>query len=144
MKRWLCAVAVCAMSAAVFASDVGVAVSVGQPGFYGRIEIGNLPPPQLVYAHPIVVQPVQGVVATPIYLHVPPGHAKNWRKHCAHYNACGQPVYFVQDSWYNDVYVVHHRGGYRALSEPVAIASPVYEYRPAPQERLYEVPVTSV
>jgi uncharacterized protein YcfJ len=144
MKRWLCAVAVGASSTAVFASDVGVAVSVGQPGFYGRVEIGSLPPPQLVYSHPIVVQPVPGVVEAPIYLHVPPGHAKNWRKHCAHYNACGQPVYFVQDSWYNDVYVVHHRGGYRASPEPVAIASPVYEYRPAPQERLYEVPVTSV
>ena len=41
----------------------------------------------------------------PIYLHVPPGHAKNWRKHCRKYDACGERVYFVQDSWYNQVYV---------------------------------------
>jgi len=144
MKRLLCATAAAAMSASALATDVGVAVSVGQPGFYGRIEIGSLPPPQLVNAQPIVVQRVAGVAPTPIYLHVPPGHAKNWRKHCAHYNACGQPVYFVQDSWYNNVYVAHHRGGYHVASEPVAVATPVYEYRTAPQERLYEVPVTAV
>jgi len=144
MKRLLCATAAAAMSASALATDVGVAVSVGQPGFYGRIEIGSLPPPQLVYAQPIVVQRVAGAVPTPIYLHVPPGHAKNWRKHCAHYNACGQPVYFVQESWYNNVYVAHHRGGYHVASEPVAVATPVYEYRTAPQERLYEVPVTAV
>jgi len=27
----------------------------------------------------------------PVYLHVPPGHAKNWRKHCREYNACNRP-----------------------------------------------------
>jgi hypothetical protein len=31
---------------------------------------------------------------------VPPGHRKNWRKHCGQYNACGVPVYFVRDEWY--------------------------------------------
>ena len=36
----------------------------------------------------------------PVYLWVPPGHQKNWRKHCARYQACGMPVYFVQDGWY--------------------------------------------
>jgi uncharacterized protein YcfJ len=144
MKRLLGAAAVTMIAASAAASDVGVAVSVGQPGFYGRVEIGNLPPPQLVYAQPIVVQRVPGVAATPIYLHVPPGHAKNWRKHCVQYNACGQPVYFVQETWYNNVYVAHYRGGYRVSSEPVAVAAPVYEYHPVPQERLYEVPVTSV
>jgi len=40
-----------------------------------------------------------------VYLHVPPGHAKNWAKHCHAYGACGQRVFFVQDAWYNDVYV---------------------------------------
>ena len=27
------------------------------------------------------------------------------------YNACGQPVYFVQERWYNEVYVPRHRSG---------------------------------
>jgi hypothetical protein len=50
-----------------------------------------------------------GVVYQPVYLHVPPGHAKHWSKHCSKYNACGHPVYFVKDGWYNDVYVPHHQ-----------------------------------
>ncbi len=146
MKRLLCAMAVITVSAPALASDVGVSVSVGQPGFYGRVAIGNFPPPQLVYAEPIVIQSVPvGVVRQPIYLHVPPGHAKNWRKHCGKYNACGQPVYFVQENWYNNVYVAHYRdGGYGPAGAPVALAAPTYEYRQPPRERLYEAPVTSV
>ncbi len=67
------------------------------PGVYGRIEIGNAPPPPLIYAQPIVVyRPPVVVQQQPLYLHVPPGHAKKWSKHCDKYNACGQPVYFVK------------------------------------------------
>lgn len=90
------------------AADVGVSITVGQPGFYGRIDIGDFPRPVLVYPEPIVVRPV-GVAYEPIYLHVPPGHAKKWRSYCGQYNACGRPVYFVQDHWYNDVYVPEYR-----------------------------------
>jgi hypothetical protein len=62
------------------AADVGVSVQVGEPGFYGRIDIGNFPQPQLIYLQPVVIEPVPvGVVPQPLYLHVPPGHAKNWR-----------------------------------------------------------------
>jgi len=67
------------------------------PGVYGRIEIGNAPPPPLIYAQPVIIQrPAVVVQQQPLYLHVPPGHAKKWSKHCAKYNACGQPVYFVK------------------------------------------------
>ncbi len=44
-----------------------------------------------------------------MYMRVPPGHAKKWSKHCAAYNACGRPVYFVQDSWYNNTYAPQYR-----------------------------------
>ena len=44
------------------------------------------------------------VYQQPVYLYVPPGHQKNWRKHCGRYNACGQPVYFVQERWIRDRY----------------------------------------
>ena len=75
------------------------------PGVYGRIEIGNAPPPVLVYPQPVVIyQPVRPVQAAPIYLNVPPGHAKNWSKHCRRYNACGQPVYFVRTAEYEPGY----------------------------------------
>ncbi len=68
-----------------------------QPGIYGRIDIGNAPPPPLIYAQPIIIQrPAVLVQQAPLYLHVPPGHAKKWSKHCGKYNACGQPVYFVK------------------------------------------------
>ena len=108
MQRFLFAVVIAA--ALPVCAAAGVSVSVGQPGFYGRIDIGTLPLPPLLYPQPIVIQPVPvGVAPHPIYLHVPPGHAKNWRKHCHRYQACGQSVYFVHERWYNDVYVPHSR-----------------------------------
>lgn len=68
------------------------------PGVYGRIDIGNAPPPPLIYAEPMIIhRPAVMVQRSPIYMHVPPGHAKNWGKHCGRYNACNQPVYFVQE-----------------------------------------------
>lgn len=111
MKRMLFASALVALAAPTLAADVGVSVSIGQPGFYGQIDIGNYPRPQVIYAEPVIIQRVPvGVVRQPVYLHVPPGHAKNWSKHCYRYDACGRPVYFVQDRWYNEVYVPRYRG----------------------------------
>jgi hypothetical protein len=102
-----------AAATAASAADVGVSVTIGQPGFYGRIDIGNAPRPVLIYPQPVLVTPPPGVVPGPIYLRVPPGHAKNWRKYCQRYHACGRPAYFVQDGWYNDVYVPHYRERHR-------------------------------
>ena len=67
MKRLLCAAAIAAVSFPVFSADVGVSVTVGQPGFYGRIDLGNVPqPPQLIYPQPVLIQRVPvGVVAPP-------------------------------------------------------------------------------
>jgi len=107
MKRIFLAAAALALAVPVMAQNVGVSVHVNQPGLYGRIDIGNVPtPPVLVYQQPVVI--VQSPVAVhqrPIYLHVPPGHEKNWNKHCGRYNACGQPVYFVREDWYQQHYV---------------------------------------
>jgi hypothetical protein len=113
MKKILfAALVVNALAAQVFAADVGVSISVGQPGFYGQINIGNFPQPQLVYPQPVVIQRVPEIVsASPIYLHVPPGHEKHWSKHCAEYNACGRPVYFVRHDWYNNEYVPRYQHG---------------------------------
>jgi len=91
------------------AADVGVSISVGQPGFYGQLDIGNFPRPQLIHPEPVVIQPARGVAHQPMYLRVPPGHSRDWRKHCHRYNACGRPVYFVQDRWYNEVYAPRYR-----------------------------------
>jgi hypothetical protein len=87
------------------AADVGVSVNISEPGFYGRIDIGRVPAPVLIYPQPLIIeQRSVNVIRQPIYLRVPPGHEKKWNKHCRRYNACGQPVYFVQDGWYRDVY----------------------------------------
>ncbi|MEJ6000681.1 hypothetical protein [Paucibacter soli] len=100
-KKTLGALGLALLNGMASAADVGVSVSIGQPGFYGRIDIGNMPqPPQVVVAQPIWVQRSPGRVLQPIYLRVPPGHQKNWAKHCGRYDACGVPVYFVKEDWY--------------------------------------------
>ncbi|HKD54982.1 MAG TPA: hypothetical protein VKB72_12280 [Steroidobacteraceae bacterium] len=83
------------------------------PGVYGHVVIGNgAPPPPVVYAQPVVAVPATVVVGAPvlepIYLHVPPGHARNWRKHCHEYNACNRPVYFVRSAEYEPGYRPDH------------------------------------
>ena len=109
MKRYVVSLLLAATLPA-FAADVGVSVTVGQPGFYGRIDIGNAPPPVLIYPQPVVIQKVYvAQPPPPLYLHVPPGHAQKWSKHCHKYDACSRPVYFVKDDWYNNVYVPHYQ-----------------------------------
>jgi hypothetical protein len=81
-------------------TSVGVSIGINQPGVYGRIDIGNMPPPPVVVAQPVIIAPTPvAVYQRPVYLYVPPGHQKNWAKHCGRYAACGQPVYFVQERW---------------------------------------------
>lgn len=97
MKQFLCALMIVMVSAtAAHATDVGVSVSVAQPGFYGRIDVGNVPRPEVVYARPVVVHPAPvGVVYQPVYMHVPPGHAKHWQRYHQ-----GHPVYYRHDGRY--------------------------------------------
>lgn len=110
MKKYCIALLVSIAAGSAMAADVGVSVTVGEPGFYGRIDIGNVLRPQVIYNNPVVIQrPAVGYIEQPLYLRVPPGHAKNWSKHCARYDACGRPVYFVQENWYNNVYVPQYR-----------------------------------
>jgi hypothetical protein len=110
MKRYIFSLLLAAATLPAFAADVAVSVNVGQPGFYGRIDIGNAPPPQVIYAQPIIVREVRvAQPPQPIYLRVPPGHVKKWNKHCHKYNACDHLVYFVKDDWYNNVYVPHYQ-----------------------------------
>jgi hypothetical protein len=82
------------------AADVGISVQVSEPGLYGRIDIGRFPQPQVIVAQPVMVAPPYVRPLQPVYMWVPPGHRKDWRKHCGAYGACGVPVYFVDDDWY--------------------------------------------
>lgn len=102
MKRLLCIAALALTTGPALAQ---VSIGIGQPGLFGRIDIGGFPPPQLINAQPVYLERQRGREAPPpIYLHVPPGHQRNWRAHCREYDACGQPVYFVRDDWYNRTY----------------------------------------
>jgi hypothetical protein len=78
------------------AANVGVSVSVSQPGFYGRVDVGQNPAPVVIYPQPIIIEqrPVN-VQRQPIYLQVPPQHSQHWAEHCHRYEACAQPVFFV-------------------------------------------------
>ena len=109
MKRFLITVLLASCSLPALAADVGVSISIGDPGYYGRIDIGSYyPPPQVIYAEPVIVEH-RVFVGRPIYMHVPHGHAKNWRKHCHRYDACGRRVYFVQNDWYEHTYAPEYR-----------------------------------
>ena len=114
MKRFLIAAAVAAtiFTFPALAADVGVSVSIGQPGFYGRLDIGDYPQPQVIYRQPRVIERVP-MERPPIYMRVPPGHAKHWGKHCGEYNACGERVYFVRDDWYNREYAPRYQEQHR-------------------------------
>lgn len=113
MKRFLIAAALAVAAVPTFAADVGVSIDVGQPGFYGRINIGDFPQPRVIYRQPIVVERVP-ISREPVYLRVPPGHRKHWSKHCREYNACGERVLFVNDNWYNREYVPRYQEQHRA------------------------------
>jgi hypothetical protein len=118
MKRFMVAAAVAAatLTTPALAADVGVSISIGQPGFYGRLDIGDFPQPEVIYSQPRIVERVPAN-RPPIYLRVPPGHRKHWSKHCHEYNACGERVFFVQDRWYSREYVPRYQEQHRDRRE---------------------------
>ncbi len=111
MKKLLpLTLAACTLAPALAQTNVGVSIGINQPGVYGRIDIGAFPQPRIVYPQPVVImQTPIAVHQQPVYLYVPAGHQKNWKKHCGRYNACGQPVYFVREDWVRERYEERHR-----------------------------------
>lgn len=104
-----CALAICALTPTFAATNVGISIGIHQPGVYGRIDIGNEPSPEVVYAEPIIIAPApMASRRRPIYLYVPPNHQRHWERYCDKYRACGQPVYFVQDKWVRERYQQEH------------------------------------
>ena len=98
------------LPAAARAADVGISLSVMQPGVYGRIDIGPQYRPDVVYAEPVWIQRPHHVyrMPAPVYLYAPPHHVRDWRRYCGGYGACGQPVFFIQERWVRDWH--EHRG----------------------------------
>ncbi|HET8747973.1 MAG TPA: hypothetical protein VFM98_20410 [Ramlibacter sp.] len=69
-----------------------------RPGVYGRIEVrGNAAPPPVIYAEPVIANgSLERVQARPVYLYVPPGQVRKWKRNCARWKACDEPVLFVR------------------------------------------------
>jgi hypothetical protein len=111
------AIGVAALSALAAQSAMAqnISLSINQPGVYGRVDIGE-PVPQRAWVNPrpvIITQTPVVYERQPIYLYVPPQHSNNWGRYCGRYNACAQPVVFVQDSWVRDRHAQYRgeRGG---------------------------------
>lgn len=103
MKHLLAATLALAAAFPVLAADVGVSVTISEPGVYGRVDIGRFPQPQVIVQQPVIIAPPRVVASPPVqpvYMWVPYGHRKDWAHHCAQYHACGVPVYFVRHDWY--------------------------------------------
>jgi hypothetical protein len=116
MKRLLTAIALAAASitAPAFAAEVGVSIIVGEPGFYGQLDIGGYGRPPVIYSRPITITRARyGASREPLYLRVPQGHSRDWKRYCGRYDACGRPVYFVRDDWYQNTYAPRYRDNHR-------------------------------
>jgi hypothetical protein len=105
-------------------AQVGVSVNIGDPGFFGAINLNaGEPPPPVLYSQPVVAAPIVGVAPeAPLYLRVHPGYERRWGYYCRYYNACGRPVYFVRDDWYRNSYAPrwrhdHPDWGHRAYGD---------------------------
>lgn len=108
-KSLILVLSLAAAGGAAAATNIGVSIGIGGPGQYGRIDINNYPQPVLVMPQPVVVMPTPvAVYQRPIYLYVPNAHRNDWRRYCGQYGACGQPVYFVKESWVQERYAHEH------------------------------------
>ncbi|MGB7563572.1 MAG: hypothetical protein WBM08_02355 [Prochlorococcaceae cyanobacterium] len=99
-------------------AQVGFTIQLGQPNYYGGLNLQGYPNPQYYNTNPVLIEPNLASYGQPVYLRVPPGQRQNWRSYCGRYNACNRKVYFVQDNWYNSVYAPRYRslnnGQYRS------------------------------
>jgi hypothetical protein len=99
------------------ATNVGVTIGINAPGQYGRIDINNYQRPMPMMQPPVIYAPTPvAQYQRPIYLYVPQAHQANWGRYCGGYSACGQPVYFVPETYVRDEYRREHdnRNGRKA------------------------------
>jgi hypothetical protein len=111
MMKTILALVLAAGAIGTATAQTSVSIGINQPGIYGRINIGDVPPPALYRPTPVIIAPPTVVVERrPIYLYVPVAHQQNWHRYCGQYSACGQPVYFVRDEWVRERYEHEHPG----------------------------------
>jgi hypothetical protein len=69
-----------------------------RPGIYGRIVVkAKAPPPPVIYPQPVIAsQVIVPETVKPVYLYVPPGQVRHWKRNCARWSACDEAVLFVR------------------------------------------------
>jgi hypothetical protein len=68
-----------------------------RPGIYGRIEVRGAVPPPVIYHRPVMASHLLlPPDAKPVYLYVPPGQVRKWKRNCARWKACDEAVLFVR------------------------------------------------
>jgi len=95
-------------TASAVAANVGPSAAIGDPNFYGRLNLSRYPTPQVINARPVLVHD-NGYRQDPLYLRVPPGQNEDWGRYCHEYNACEREVYFVRDDWYTHEYAPRYQ-----------------------------------
>ncbi|MGB9109958.1 MAG: hypothetical protein WCC39_14845 [Telluria sp.] len=129
MKSLIFGAALCAAAFPALA-QTNVSISVGQPGFYGRVDLGDFAPRPVLYAaQPVIVRQSPYYAAEPIYLRVPYEHRRYWSRYCGRYDACGRPVLFVRDDWYTNTYVPRYREHFHGGRRPEVRVVERVEYR---------------
>jgi hypothetical protein len=109
--RTILAFALAAGVAGTAVAQTSISIGINQPGVYGRVTIGDVPPPALVLPQPVIIERAPVVYQrAPIYLYVPAAHQQNWRQYCGRYSACNQPVYFVREEYVRERYEKEHPG----------------------------------
>ena len=75
-------------------------------GIYGRLDLKDLPKPDVIAAKPIkATSSFLSVFNRAAYVHVRPGDEQHWARHCKEYDACTTPVLFVTENWFVNVYL---------------------------------------
>ena len=120
MKQLLIAAAVVAATiTSAHAADVGVPLTVGQPGFYGQIDIGNFPQPQVINPQPVII--LRGRTSARRFIFAYRRVTPNIGASTA---ACTTPaasaLFFVQDNWYNREYVPRYQDSIAAAKKAAA------------------------
>jgi hypothetical protein len=127
MKKLIIGMALCAAAVPVLAQNVSI--SVGQPGFSGRLNVGDFAPRPVLYApQPVIIEQGPRYVAEPVYLRVPSAHRAHWGRYCGRYGACGMPVLFVRDEWYTRSYVPAYHRRYGPPARFVEYGGPRWEH----------------
>jgi hypothetical protein len=96
-------------------AQVDFNVTIGNPGYNGRIYLDNGQQPEIMNQTPIIAYPgPSNPYVQPIYLLVPRYVYRNWPRYCRYYgaDACYTPIYFVQDYWYQRSYIPWYRNRY--------------------------------